>query len=66
MKKKIVYILLVVCSLSLFSSAKQIMRGTADNDCCCNNKKETNAVNTKKADKEELNLPPFNLLPFGI
>ena len=66
MKKKIVYILLVVCTMSLFSSAKQIMRGKADNDCCCNDKKETNAENAKKATKEEPNLPPFNLLPFGI
>jgi hypothetical protein len=66
MKKKIVYILLIVCSLSLFSSAKQIMRGAEDNDCCRNNKKDTNAMNTKKADKEVPNLPPFNLLPFGI
>ena len=66
MKKKVLYILLLVCSLSLLSSAKQIMRGTADNDCCCDNKKETNTMNTKKTDKEELSLPPFNLLPFGI
>jgi len=61
MKPKTFYILMIVCGLSLFSSAKQSGK-YCDNKTCCNYNKQKCSKQAKQADFE---LRPLQLV-FGI
>ncbi len=61
MKKKTVYIFLVICCFGLFSSAKQIMKGQDINTCCSMNKNNDDAkpAEAKKTVRTEFELSPL-------
>jgi hypothetical protein len=66
MKLKIFYILLIICCMSLFSSARP-NDTEADRKCCCRISKtvciKTSPLKTVKAD---VDLPPLRLLMFDL
>jgi hypothetical protein len=61
MKKKTLYIFLVICCFSLFSSAEQMMKGQDINTCCSMNKNNDagKPAETKKTVRTEFELSPF-------
>jgi hypothetical protein len=66
MKKKILYLFILIFSVSLFSSAKKI-KGYCENDSvCCNmvNQNCSDAIKLKMANEGELSLPSLGLFLF--
>jgi hypothetical protein len=67
MKQKIFYILLIICCMSLFSSAKQSGKESIRKTCCDLSKaKCTNQIRPKAAKETDFDLPPLKLLMFDL
>jgi len=64
MKPKTFYILMIVCSMSLFSSAKQTGK-YCDKKTCCEYNKQQSMKQGKVAQQTDLDMPPLRLM-FGI
>ena len=67
MKLKTLYILILICSMSFFSSAKQSGKN-CDNRTCCNMSKPvtTKLARSKMAKEADFDLPPLQLLMFDL
>jgi P pilus assembly chaperone PapD len=67
MKQKIFYIVVIVCCLSLFSSAKQAGKVCVKNtNCQLSKKKMENAVQDKNKGQAEFDLSPLRLFLLSI
>ena len=62
MKQKVFYIILVICCLSTFSSAKQTGKECQMNTCCKLKKQDT----PKEKGNTDYNFYPLNLCMFSI
>ncbi len=67
MKQKIFYILILICSISFFSSAKQTGKNCDKRTCCNMSKPVTTKQDRSKMAKEaDFDLPPLQLLMFDL
>jgi len=66
MKKKILYLSILIFSVSLFSSAKKIKGYCENASMCCNmvNQDCSDAIKLKMANEGELSLPSVGLFLF--
>jgi uncharacterized membrane protein len=66
MKKKILYLFILIFSVSLFSSAKKIKGYCKNASVCCNmvNQNCSDAIKLKMANEGELSLPSLGLFLF--
>ena len=66
MKKKILYLFIMIFSVSLFSSAKKIKGYCENASVCCNmvNQNCSDAIKLKMANEGELSLPSLGLFLF--
>ena len=66
MKKKILYLFILIFSVSLFSSAKKIKGYCENASVCCNmvNQDCSDAIKLKMANEGELSLPSLGLFLF--
>jgi len=66
MKKKIIYLFILIFSVSLFSSAKKIKGYCENASVCCNmvNQNCSDAIKLKMANEGELSLPSLGLFLF--
>jgi len=66
MKKKILYLFILIFSVSLFSSAKKIQGYCENNSMCCNMVKQncSDAIKFKTANEGELSFPSLGLFLF--
>jgi hypothetical protein len=66
MKKKILYLFILIFSVSLFSSAKKIKGYCENASVCCNmvNQNCSDAIKLKMANEAELSLPSVGLFLF--
>ncbi|MEI9807061.1 MAG: hypothetical protein WDO16_03800 [Bacteroidota bacterium] len=68
MKQKTIYIILIVCCLSLFSSAKQMGKEECVKKSCCkiNELKAARERDAKKQAEKTYDLSPLQLFMFNI
>ncbi|HMK17709.1 MAG TPA: hypothetical protein VK492_05920 [Chitinophagaceae bacterium] len=66
MKKKILYLFILIFSVSLFSSAKKIKGYCENASVCCNmvNQNCSDAIKLKMTNEGELSLPSLGLFLF--
>ena len=66
MKKKILYLFILIFSVSLFSSAKKIKGYCENASVCCNmvNQNCSDAIKLKMTNEAELSLPSLGLFLF--
>ncbi|HJS52918.1 MAG TPA: hypothetical protein VJ765_00200 [Chitinophagaceae bacterium] len=64
MKNKIIYVFILIFSISLLSSAKKA-NGTCDKDSACSQMKKCKEAK-KITNEEEFNLPSLGLFLFNI
>ncbi len=66
MKTKIIYTLVVICSMSLFASAKQLCTECPNKKCCTNNKVAAEKKQPVKKKVAATAIRPLNFYLFNI
>jgi len=67
MKRKTLYIFMIICGISLLASARQNGKKNEYKSCCWLNKTACEEkIQSKTAKTADVDLPPMRLLMFGI